>query len=193
MNMERLFIFFCDGLIYLLIAFLCCVGVRLCENPNHSPRTRYPDNSTCLHQAIFLEDAADLIRRGADVNAQTYRGETPLHRRLRYYYEPFPSTDLHIIQLLVLNGADANIQNKEGQTPLHILFDETKLAGKRRPVSQEMLLTLLRAGADIHLKDNQGKSVLDCAPNEKVKDFLLQWENSQRSLILQTMLLVDED
>lgn len=176
--MERLFIFFCDGLIYALMILVChgCIFF-FTEEANNSPRTRYPDGSTCLHQAHSIEQAASLIRRGAEVNAQTEHGRTPLHHALYYHTDSFDLEQLQMTQLLLMNGAEVNIQDEDGKTPLHILFEGNHYKPHNHPVSQEVLLTLLRAGADIHLKDKQGKSALDCAPNEATREYMLRWEN----------------
>lgn len=183
--MERFFIFLCDGMIYSLLVLVYYGCLFVCSNPNDSPWHRYPDNSTCLHQATSVETAANLIRRGTDVNAQTDWGETPLHHLLRYHYEGFDLERLQVIQILILNGAEVNVQDRNGKTPLHIFFEGDR---DKHPVSQEILLTLLRAGADIHLKDNQGKSSLDCAPNDATRMFMLLWESTPYAEDFQKML-----
>lgn len=181
--MERFFYFVCDGIIFGAIFIICYLFPVLFTNPNDSPWNRYPDNSTCLHQPSSVEQAASLIRRGSDVNARSDSGRTPLHHILLFCGERFDLEQLQITQLLILNGANVNFQDENGKTPLHILFEGEFYEGQRsrgndRPVSQELLLTLLRAGADIHLKDKQGKTPLDFAPNDATREYMLRWESA---------------
>jgi ankyrin repeat protein len=80
------------------------------------------DHATALHLALNHRDlkvAPVLLDHGANPNAESNLGETPLHRLLKYNYF---REDLHLdtVQLLLENGAKPNVQGKDGVTPLQL-------------------------------------------------------------------------
>ena len=77
-----------------------------------------------------------LLTAGADPNARTVSGETPLH--LAAAGSPIPS----IATLLVNAGADPAAQSRDGNTPLHRVAENTNDAAL--PIAA----ALLDAGAD---------------------------------------------
>jgi ankyrin repeat protein len=69
---------------------------------------------SALHQAAFnghTTIAIALIEAGADVNATSFQGETPLH--LTVYWE-----HREIAGVLLANGAKLNAKARDGRTPL---------------------------------------------------------------------------
>lgn len=67
-------------------------------------------SESLIHQAAnSLPIITFLINKGADVNALTTNGHTPLHL----------TKDLKIAQLLIKNGAIVNVEDNEGHTPLY--------------------------------------------------------------------------
>ena len=70
---------------------------------------------TPLHEAAYIRNASNvevLIAYGADVNAQSRSGLTPLH---------LTSRGSPVWEILVRHGADTTIKNKQGQLPGEIM------------------------------------------------------------------------
>ena len=104
------------------------------------------DGVSALHRSVEtanseLEQAflQELIRRGADVNGPSTRGNRPLHL----------AKDLQNIKLLLAEGANPNHQNSDGKTPI---FRREKL---------DNLAALIQAGADINHIDKRNYSPID--------------------------------
>jgi ankyrin repeat protein len=68
-----------------------------------------------------------LIDNGADVNAKSNLGNTPLHRvAMQDVKEVSGGTQLkHIAELLIAKGAVLSARNKDGKTPLEVAYGET--------------------------------------------------------------------
>jgi ankyrin repeat protein len=82
-----------------------------------------------------------IINSGANVNAQSILGFTPLHVAV---IDNRPE----IVQLLLEHGANINaVTNKEKQSPLHLAIIANNL---------NMLQILIEKGADITLEMNDG-------------------------------------
>ena len=109
-----------------------------------------------------LLDAAELlIEMGADVNAKSNNGGTPLrYACVRGYID--------VAELLIENGADVNAKNEcNGGTPLHF-------ACGKGPVNVAELL--IENGADVNAEDNDGDTPLRWAMKggqEEMVNFLL--------------------
>lgn len=85
-------------------------------NPT-SVNDRDHDGHTPLHTAAYIHSSLSLVlwlldEKGADVNAQTIHGDTPLHLT----YSP------KIITALLDRGADRGLLNDCGMTPLMCLM-----------------------------------------------------------------------
>jgi|GEM_PF-6960084 len=94
-----------------------------------------------------------LIELGADVNALTKKGETPLHAAIE--------CDRHVVSLLIEAGAKVNLGDNAGRAPLHWLV---------RSIYPEkddlvMMRVLIEAGAKVNLADNDGQTPLHMAAN----------------------------
>jgi hypothetical protein len=101
-----------------------------------------------LHDATFyrrIEQMTFLLDRGADVNARSNLGETPLHVAAICGEEA---------QLRVLIGAGAEIDARDsgGRTPLFCAAIPPKI---------EPLTYLVSRGADVNIRDARGQTPLD--------------------------------
>lgn len=117
------------------------------------------ENSGAASSAMSLQRAVDqgdvsnindLISRGADVNARTEDGWTPLMlATIKGYAE--------VARALLLQGADVNARNKKGWTALMFSVSMGDL---------DTLRVLLDGSAEIDARDNDGKTALMQATSE---------------------------
>ena len=107
--------------------------------------------NTLLHIACENDDlplVQYLIEKKANVNAQNYQEQTPLH--LACYH----ANGYQVVRHLIQNGANIKAKDKEGKTPLHIAcINGNKL----------IVQFLIQNKADIEAKDKEGKSPLEYA------------------------------
>lgn len=71
---------------------------------------------TTLHDACFLSSTKmveGLLVRGADVNTEDLKGNTPAH-----IASVLRMTE--ILKVLLAHGVDINVQNTKGRTPLNM-------------------------------------------------------------------------
>lgn len=88
----------------------------------------------------------DFLTYMPDVNATDSKGDGPLHLALRRL-----CCDHALIDALLAAGTDPNLKNAVGNTPLHEMKND---------VSQEIMKSLLLAGADLEIRNNKGQSVI---------------------------------
>jgi ankyrin repeat protein len=107
-----------------------------------------------------------LLENGADPNAQNAELETPLHYVCYVEADPadqeFIDIEIQILKNLIAGGANVNIANTRKETPLF----QAVIANRK-----DCIEILINAGADITVKDDQGKTPLDYGTKE-VKAFL---------------------
>jgi ankyrin repeat protein len=124
---------------------------------------RVYDGQSLLHRAAYYdrpEVARLLLARGADVNATSNRGVTPLHMAVREEY-------MRMVDLLIANGADVNMADDDGRSVLHIAALEDY---------HEAVAPLVAAGADPRALTGTWKTALHLAAredHEKVVEQLL--------------------
>ena len=135
------------------------------------------DGTTDLHTATLNgwgKLAKWLVNNGANVNAKTETGWTPLHYAaamvyLRYADKTRPrATDEDAVdaaKLLIANGADVNAKADSGMTPLFI-------AALWNAVGVAKLL--LANGADVNMPNNSGDAPLDMAGTSAMQSLLKQ-------------------
>ncbi len=106
-----------------------------------------------------------LLGAGADPNIQDNTGKTALG--LYALKNPFKMGHLHALEVL-LTYTDVNIQDKDGKT---VLFYKAGNPSDNR----RTFFLLKKYGAEIHLKDNHGKTAMDYATegnNKKLASYL---------------------
>ena len=106
--------------------------------------------------------AEQLIQSGANVNDDSNSGLTPLHLAAQSHYRA-------MVILLLCNGAQINAENKKLKTPLHLAIEQKYDEDDRDSTVKE----LVRAGANLELKDENGKTLKALFDNdEKWNEFL---------------------
>ena len=113
---------------------------------------------TPLHLAASMKGNKEivelLIAKGADVNANSESGSTPLHG----------AYNGEIVELLITKGSNVNVRNGVGQTPLllAVIFGQ-----------KEIVKILVAKGADVHARDDAGVTPLDMSRNKpEIADLL---------------------
>lgn len=113
----------------------------------------------------YLHEIDRLIQKGADINAETIEGATPL-----IFAVSNDQTD--IVNLLIKYGADVNKATKVYDTPLIIAVKNQ---------NDEIAEVLIRSGADIDISDRYDATPLHYASiygNFQLVDLLLYYEAS---------------
>ncbi len=163
------------------------------------PNLRNEEGITLLHQAALTGNPGTvelLIENGADVNAASTWGKTPLHEAARR--GPSKSAEaVAIAELLIKNKADPNALAKLDGTPLHCaaLFNNVKMIElliqngampdapdgdmKKRPLhiaAHEGFVpigeALLKGGANVNAADFMGETALHKAIQRNRAEFV---------------------
>jgi len=107
-----------------------------------------------------------LIKCGASVNETDKNGVTPLHRAARFR-SPVAAKEL------IASGADVNaVDKRTGSTPLHRVVTHTgapSTAGKEDRAI-ELARLLLFHGADVRIKNQNGKLAIDYVKNAEFRE-----------------------
>ena len=138
------------------------------SQPLHYAADGYLDNPNwnAKRQVRMIEV---LLEAGADIHAQDKNGATPLHRAVR-------TRCAEAAKALLAAGTDATLRNKPGSTPFHLAVQNTGRGGsgaqKAKAAQREIIRAFLEHGIKPTLKDASGKSVLDWAKSDWIRDML---------------------
>lgn len=129
------------------------------------------NGATPLFMSLYRKENSEaslfLIDRGADINAQTRLGTTPLHRAIS-------TNNQQVATVLVTKGAEVNVTNDEGETPLY-------LAVKKKNV--EAVDSLMLNNADPNFFEKESKAPLIAALSTE------QWDMVRKILPHQMRML----
>ncbi len=110
-----------------------------------------------------------LLRAGADIDAQDLNGASPLHRAVR-------TRCASAVSCLLEAGTNPRIRNRPGSTAFHLAVQNTGRGGSGATAALEgqraILLSFLEHGVSPTLEDAGGKSVLDWAKSEWIREIL---------------------
>lgn len=115
---------------------------------------------TFMHQRTAADEVRRCLEAGADVNARSDRGETPLHVAASW------TRDSLVILILLEAGADVGARDDAGRTALH---NAVRCRNSSPPRPDAMTQTmgrvafLVEAGADVNARDNEGRTPLHFA------------------------------
>jgi Ankyrin repeats (many copies)/Ankyrin repeats (3 copies) len=111
-----------------------------------------------------------LLDAGADINVQDKNGATALHRAVR-------TRCAAAVEFLLQAGAEPALKNKPGSTAFHLAVQNTGRGGSgteaARAAQRQIIETFLAFGVSTVLKDERGKSVLDWARSDWIRDLLV--------------------
>jgi ankyrin repeat protein len=110
-----------------------------------------------------------LVKAGADIHAQDKNGASPLHRAVR-------TRCAAAVKWLLDAGSDPTLKNKPGSTPFHLAVQNTGRGGSGDiaaiSAQKEIIQEFLSRGVSTKLKDSSGKTVLDWAKSEWIREML---------------------
>jgi ankyrin repeat protein len=112
-----------------------------------------PDGFTALHLAAFFghdDVAAELLRRGADVNAVARN-----QLRVQAIHSAAAGNHTRVVGVLLDGGADPNARQEGGFTPIHAAAQNA---------NEELYELLVSRGADREATTDDGRTVADFRP-----------------------------
>ncbi|XP_023314479.1 ankyrin-1-like [Trichogramma pretiosum] len=143
------------------------------ESPLHLLASSTRDNDNEVRRTIEL-----LLRNGANPNAANRMGSTPLHNMCRFRQPEYVGTIERFLSVCdeVRQRVNIDAQDNEGRTPLHLALKHDR---------QEVVLLLLRRGADPNARDAEGTPPLHLvvrAQSHLVRTFFEICDEMQRTV-----------
>jgi hypothetical protein len=112
-----------------------------------------------------------LLRAGANIHAQDKNGATALHRAVR-------TRCVDAVRCLLQEGSDPTLKNRPGSTPFHLAVQNTGRGGSGAAeaitAQREIIKEFLALGVRPTLKSAAGKSVMDCAQSDWIRQALTE-------------------
>ncbi len=147
--------------------------VGAAKNHRHSQPLHYAADGHLESPAWNAEQQAAMIclllKAGADIHALDKNGATPLHRAVR-------TRCAAAVKCLLDAGSDPTLKNKPGSTPFHLAVQNTGRGGSgvesAKAAQREIIQEFLERGISPTLKDGKGKSVLDWARSDWIRQLL---------------------
>jgi ankyrin repeat protein len=125
--------------------------------------------STAWSAGQQVETIRCLLEAGAKINAPDKNGATPLHRAVR-------TRGAEAVRCLLKAGSDPWLKNKSGSTAFHLAVQNTGRGGSGSEAAKagqrEIIREFVSYGLATTLRDGKGKSVLDCARSDWIRDML---------------------
>ncbi|HKX60234.1 MAG TPA: ankyrin repeat domain-containing protein [Verrucomicrobiae bacterium] len=110
-----------------------------------------------------------LLEAGARINAPDKNGATPLHRAVR-------TRGADAVKYLLKAGSDPSLKNKSGSTAFHLAVQNTGRGGSgsdpAKNAQRQIIQYFLSQGVATTLKDGKGKSILDCARSDWIREMV---------------------
>jgi len=139
------------------------------SSPLHYAADGYVTGS-CWDPKQQVKTIRTLLNAGADIEAQDKNGATPLHRAVR-------TRCASAVECLLSAGASPKSKNLSGSTPFHLAVQNTGRGGSGEKIAKDAQRTIieifLAAGVSARLKDGKGKSVLDSARSDSIREQLI--------------------
>jgi len=159
-----------------------CVRLLLAAGSNPNATTNHRRSSplhyaadgyitgSCFDPKKQVMTIRTLLNAGADIEAQDKNGATPLHRAVR-------TRCAAAVECLLSAGAIPKSRNLSGSTPFHLAVQNTGRGGSGQKPAKDAQRTIieifLAAGVSAGLKDGKGKSVLDSARSDSIRELLI--------------------
>jgi len=119
-------------------------------------------NTDGFFKAVSANDVTSCLSAGADVNARTESGYTPLHMAAAFNDNPA------VLEVLLAAGADVNARTESGWTPLHMAAWVN--------LTPAVFEVLLAAGADPTALTEDGRLPFNLAgENPAIKGSKVYW------------------
>jgi hypothetical protein len=110
-----------------------------------------------------------LLKGGAHLDAQDKNGATALHRAVR-------TRCADAVEFLLSAGSDAELRNESGSTAFHLAVQTTGRGGSGASIAKDaqrrIILSMLAHGVRSDVEDGSGRSVVECARSDWIRDLL---------------------